>query len=133
MEKIVVSGLVVVKEGRLLVANDGKDFFFKIPGGKVLSNESLEDCALRELDEETGFKGRVIKKLSMMKLKKKPQTGEIIDIYLYHFKGKLINEIKDFKNFKHNHHKISWIKIDKLKNYSIGPNIKFLIDNGDII
>ena len=35
MEKIVASGLVIVKEGKLLVIHDGKDLFFKIPGGKV--------------------------------------------------------------------------------------------------
>ncbi len=132
MEKIVASGLVIVKKGNLLVVNDGKDNFFKIPGGKVLSGESLEECALRELREETGFEGRVFSKLSTIKLHKKPQTKEIVDIFLYHFKGELINEVNNFKNFEHNKHKIFWISVDKLKNYEIAPNIKFLINKREL-
>jgi len=72
MEKIVALGLVIVREGKLLVIHDGKDLFFKIPGEKVNPGESLEACAVRELKEETGFSGKALEKLSTMKLNKKP-------------------------------------------------------------
>jgi len=39
MERIVASGLVTVKEGKLLVANDGKDLFFKISGEKLIPDK----------------------------------------------------------------------------------------------
>lgn len=132
MERIVASGLVVVNGGKLLVVNDGKDNFFKIPGGKVNSGENLEDCAVRELKEETGFDGKVLEKLSTMKLKKKPQTGEEIDIFLYHFHGEIKDKIKNFESFENNSHKVCWIDLNKLENYSVGPNIKFLIEKGEL-
>lgn len=87
--QIVASGLVLIKNNKVLLSNDGKDNFFKIPGGKPENKETLEEYAIRELKEETGLNGETLEKLSTMKLEKKPQTGEAIDIYLYHFKGKI--------------------------------------------
>ena len=130
--KIVASGCIIISDGKLLVSNDGKDEFFKIPGGKVKEKESLEECALRELKEETGFEGKIISKLPTMKLNKKPGTEEDIKIFLYHFKSELKNFHGDFNSFEHNNHKVIWVPLDKIENYEVAPNIKFLSEKGEL-
>ncbi len=135
VEKIIASGPVVIENGRLLVSNDGKDDFYKIPGGKIHEGESLEETCLREFHEETGLKCKIIKKLSTMRLSKKPGTEESIKIELHHYLCKLIGKIKNYKPFIYDGHEIRWIKITDLseKNYSVAPNIKFLFEKGEII
>ncbi|NCN86516.1 NUDIX hydrolase [archaeon] len=134
MNKIIAAGPVIVSEGRLLVAHDGKDDFFKIPGGKPEALETLEECVHRELKEETGYKCELIGKLSTKYLKKKPQTGEEIDIELYHFSAKIIGEIKSYESFFHNNHHVHWLPVSEIKEgkYKVAPNIEFLIEKGEI-
>ena len=130
MEKIVASGLVIIKDDKLLLANDGKDNFYKIPGGKPLSGESLEECALRELKEETGFVGIVLDKLPTKKLTKKPQTGEEIDVFLYHFRGDLKDWSGTTKDFDFNGHHLVWAELNKIHSgfIEVAPNVKFLLE-----
>ena len=132
--KIVASGCVIISDGKLLVSNDGKDEFFKIPGGKVKEKESLEVCALRELKEETGFEGKIISKLLTMKLNKKPGTGEEINVSLYHFKSELKNFHRDFNSFEHNNHQVEWVPLDEIEKgkIEVAPNIKFLLEKGEL-
>jgi ADP-ribose pyrophosphatase YjhB (NUDIX family) len=66
MKKVVAFGPVIVVEGRLLVTKDGKDNFYKIPGGKPLIGESGEECCLRELREETGLDAKIVRPLSSL-------------------------------------------------------------------
>jgi ADP-ribose pyrophosphatase YjhB (NUDIX family) len=135
MKKLIASGPVIVENHKLLVTMDDKDNFYKIPGGTLEKGESLEDCAIRELKEETGFSCDLIKKLSTMKLKKRPGTKNIIHIELYHYLGKLKIPIKNYNSFNYNGHLVNWLDIRDIKNekYLVAPNIKFLIDNGEII
>lgn len=132
VEKLIISGPVIIEEGKLLVTNDGKDDFYKIPGGKVREWDSLEQTCLRELQEETGFKCRIIKKLSTLRLDKKPGTNEKIKIELHHYQCQLITSVKTYAPFYHNGHEVRWIKIDEFEKYSVAPNIKFLAEKGEI-
>jgi ADP-ribose pyrophosphatase YjhB (NUDIX family) len=132
MEKIVAAGAVITRDGKLLVSHDGKDDFYKIPGGKVQEKESLEECVKRELKEETGLNCEVLEKLSTQHLIKKPGTEEKKDIYLYHFKSELIEEIKNYDSFKYNNHEVRWVSLDNLENYNVSPNILFLKNKGEI-
>ena len=132
--KIVASGPVIIENGRLLVIKEPKDDFYKIPGGRIEGEESLEETCLREFSEETGFRCRILKKLSTMRLDKNPQTGEPADIELHHYQCELVNSPKDYKLFKHGEHEVRWIKLNELVNdkYPIAPNIKFLVERGEI-
>ena len=135
MRKIIAAGPVVIKGGRLLVAHDGKDNFYKIPGGKPLEGETLEDCVYRELFEETGYKCRIVKKLSTKYLKKKPGTDEEIRVELYHFKAELLSEVKSYESFYHNGHHVNWLSIERIKKgeYEVAPNIEFLMERKEIL
>jgi len=133
MNKIIAAGPVIVSDGRLLVAHDGKDDFFKIPGGKPESGESLEECVHRELGEETGYQCHILGKLSTKYLTKKPGTDEEMKIELYHFKAEVLGEVKSYEPFYHNNHYVHWLDIKGIKSgkYEVAPNVLFLIDKKD--
>jgi ADP-ribose pyrophosphatase YjhB (NUDIX family) len=62
VQPIVGVGAVVVHEGRLLMIRRGNDPFagtWSVPGGRLEFGETLQEGALRELQEETGLVGRV--------------------------------------------------------------------------
>ncbi len=65
MEKIIAAGGIVEnEEGKILFQfRRGK---WDLPKGKLDENESLEDCAVREVEEETGLQ--------------QIQLGELIDV-----------------------------------------------------
>jgi 8-oxo-dGTP diphosphatase len=130
MKKIVASGPVIIEDNKLLVTMDNKDTFYKIPGGKLEEGETFEECAIRELKEETGFSCDIIKELPAMKLKKDPDTNEVIDVVLYHYLVKLKDKITDYKSFNHKGHIVKWIDLYDIKEnkYPVAPNIRFLIE-----
>jgi|WetSurMetagenome_2_1015567.scaffolds.fasta_scaffold09261_7 8-oxo-dGTP pyrophosphatase MutT (NUDIX family) len=130
--KIIVSGPVIIEEGKLLVINDGKDSFYKIPGGKVKEGESLEETCLRELEEETVFRCRIVRKLSTLELHEKPETGEKVDIELHHYRSILVNPPKNYEPFIHGGHKVMWINVNDLSHYSVSPNISYLFERGEL-
>ena len=68
--KFLKKKLPVVIAGGGLVYNDKKEILFisrnkkwDLPKGKIEKNESIEDCALREVMEETGIKNLINKRL----------------------------------------------------------------------
>lgn len=67
-------GVVVVKEGKVLLGkriNAHGAGTWAFPGGHLEHGETIADCALRELSEETGLKGH--------SLQFGPWTNDIID------------------------------------------------------
>ena len=46
---------IVVKDGKMLFSNETKTGVYMSPGGSLEEGESLEECCVRELMEETGF------------------------------------------------------------------------------
>lgn len=60
---------------------------FNIPGGKCFNNESFEECAIRELDEETGL---IVKKENLkLLLKEKCNDFEVATFTTTEYTGKL--------------------------------------------
>ena len=56
----VTCSALAVKEGKVLLvlrANDPQKGFWAMPGGYLDWGETVEECALRELNEETGYEG----------------------------------------------------------------------------
>jgi ADP-ribose pyrophosphatase YjhB (NUDIX family) len=129
---IIASGPVIIEKGKLLVNKDNKDDFFKIPGGKPLVGESLEETCIREVQEEINGKIEIIKPLSPMVLWKNPTTDENVMIVLMHYLTKLKNKssLKAGKGIV----EMKWLDIKEIKEgkHNVAPNIKFLIEKGDI-
>ncbi|HJU03590.1 MAG TPA: NUDIX hydrolase [Nitrospiraceae bacterium] len=59
----------------------GGGFLYEIPAGKLLPGEDPQECALRELEEETGYRAGSLE--SLLKFLTAPSfTDEIIHIYM---------------------------------------------------
>jgi len=132
MKSIVASGPVIIQDGKLLVSKDSKDDFYKIPGGTVEEGDDLESTCIREVKEETNADIEIIEPLSTMIINKNPQTSEEMEISLHHYKANLNNpnELKEGEGIK----EIKWLDIEEIKQgkHNVAPNIKFLIEKGDI-
>ena len=63
------SVVFVIKNKKILVEklnypSEGKDDFYSIPGGGIEAGETPEQAAIRELKEECGLDGTIVRKLS---------------------------------------------------------------------
>lgn len=130
---IIASGPVIIENRKLLVNKDNKDDFYKLPGGTVEEDiEDLEEACHREVKEEDNAEIEIIKPLHPMIVYKNPQTAEKMTIVLIHYLAKLKNpeKIKPIPPIK----EVRWIDIEEVKQgkYNVAPNIKFLIEKGDI-
>jgi ADP-ribose pyrophosphatase YjhB (NUDIX family) len=133
MKYIIASGPVIIERGKLLVNKDNKDDFYKLPGGTVEEGvENLEEACHREVKEENNGRIKIIKPLHPMILWKNPQTEQEMCIVLIHYRAKLLNkkELKPIPPIQ----EVKWISIRDIKSnkYSVAPNIKFLIEKGDL-
>ena len=52
---------IIVKDNKVLLSWEERKDVYMSPGGGVEDNESREECVIRELQEETGFKVKPIK------------------------------------------------------------------------
>ncbi len=133
MKEIIAHGPVIIKAGKLLVSKDGKDDFYKIPGGRPEGDETPIQTLIREVMEETGLECEILEELSTMILNRNPTTGEEMRIELHHYLARLTTKV-DLKDFKHDGYEIRWLDIEEIKQgkYDVSPNIKFLIERGEI-
>ena len=129
---IVASGPVIIEEGKLLVNKDNKDDFYKLPGGTVEQGDELYEACIREVKEEVNADIEIIRPLNPMIIYKNPQTQEAMVIVLIHYEATLKNkeEVKPIEPIK----EIKWLDIEEIKQgkHNVAPNIKFLIEKGDI-
>lgn len=130
---IIASGPVIIKQGKLLVNKDNKDDFYKLPGGTIEQGiEDLEEACHREVKEENNAEIEIIKPFHPMILWENPQTKEKMTILLVHYLAKLKNKdnIKPMPPIK----EVKWLDINEIKDgkHNVAPNIRFLIDKGDI-
>ncbi len=60
---VLAASVAVFRDGKVLLATRTKppaDQLWSLPGGKVEAGETLEEAALRELEEEVGVRARII-------------------------------------------------------------------------
>ena len=127
LEPVVVSGPVIVQDGKILLIKDD-DNLYKIPGGKVEPGESLEDACKREVKEEVNGEIILLKKLSTLTVNQ-PERSRTIE--LHHFLAKLKNnDLKPGFEVK----EIKWVNIKDIgKGKSeFAPNIKYLLERGEL-
>lgn len=132
MKTIVASGPVIIEDGKLLVNKDNKDDFYKLPGGTVEEGDSLIEACKNESRQENNAEIEIIKPLNPMVIYKNPQTNEEMTIVLIHYEAKLLN--KDEINPIEPVQEVTWLDIKEIKQgkHNVAPNIKFLIEKGDI-
>jgi len=129
---IIASGPVIIRDGKLLVNHDEKDDFYKLPGGTIKEGEDFEEACINATRRENNVGVKVIRPLSPMILWENPQTKEKMKIILIHYEGELENEeeLKPMEPTK----EVKWLDIEEIKSgeHKVGPNIKFLIEKGEI-
>ena len=59
----ILSGVVIIEEGKVLLIKDNKDDFWKLPGGKINDSENLIQAAKREVLEESGKRVKILNKV----------------------------------------------------------------------
>lgn len=133
MKFIIASGPVIIEKGKLMVNKEDKDDFYKLPGGTIEEGiESLEEACHREVKEENNAEIEIIKPLHPMILWKNPQTKDKMVIVLIHYLAKLKNrkQVRPMEPIK----EVTWLDIREIKKgeWDVAPNIKFLIEKGDI-
>jgi 8-oxo-dGTP diphosphatase len=63
MAEVRAAGGVVVRDGRVALVHRPRYDDWTLPKGKLDPGESFEDAALREVDEETGLRARLLREL----------------------------------------------------------------------
>ena len=79
MGRVRVAGIVKMPDGygfmhRKNVKNRKYEEYYVFPGGGLEENETLEECIIREIEEEFGIKVKVIKKVYKIKVEEIDQT-----------------------------------------------------------
>lgn len=126
--------VAIIKDNKLLLLLRGSTAPYNpdkycLPGGMVDSNESLLDCAIRELKEETGV---ILNKEELNELVIKYPSGYKKIIYVY--KDDNFNQPI---NISWEHSKYTWADSKNLDYDTTVPNfyrtINSLVDNGYMI
>lgn len=61
-EKVrIASRGIVVKDNKILLSHELNTGIYMTPGGGIEANETLEECCVRELREETGYEVKPVK------------------------------------------------------------------------
>src|ERR671920_1716165 len=71
-------GVVVRADGRIAVIHRPRYDDWSLPKGKLDGDETFEQGALREVEEETGIRGRIIEELSPTRYRDRKGRDKIV-------------------------------------------------------
>ena len=57
---------LVIKDGKILLTLEEKNNIYMSPGGRREEGETFEECCVREIEEESGYKAKVIKPFAVI-------------------------------------------------------------------
>jgi 8-oxo-dGTP diphosphatase len=63
MDRVEAAGGVIVRDSRVLLVHRPRYDDWSLPKGKLETGESFEEAALREVEEETGLRCRLVREL----------------------------------------------------------------------
>jgi 8-oxo-dGTP diphosphatase len=74
-------GIVVRPDGRIAVIHRPRYDDWSLPKGKLDAGESFEDGALREVEEETGIRGRIVGELAATEYVDRKGRDKVVRYY----------------------------------------------------
>ncbi len=77
--------MVLAEEGKVLLIRRGSEPFkgeWAVPGGRIEENETAEECARREMREETGLEVEIVKLTGIYSDPGRDPRGIIVAAYL---------------------------------------------------
>ena len=86
-EVLAAGGLVVREDGRVAVIHRPRYDDWSLPKGKLDAGESFEDGALREVEEETGIRGRILEELAPTRYRDRKGRDKIVRYYRMELEG----------------------------------------------
>ena len=125
-------GIVIKKNGRILVQKDGPSDYYTFIGGRVKLSESSVEASIREFMEETGINAQYVKTLGIVENFFKSNYN-----HKYYHEILIINELEidnnidDIKNIEGKDEVYKWLSIDELKASKFLPEIVLDIINND--
>lgn len=131
-EKPFVCSFVVFRneEGKVLLQKRLKQpyiNYYNIPGGKVDLGESSKQCAIREIEEETGLKClnsklKVIAEIITNNNISKETENHLIGYFYFcdKFEGKLLEKAREGEN--------EWFDFEEIKSLKILPNVEYIVE-----
>jgi 8-oxo-dGTP pyrophosphatase MutT (NUDIX family) len=72
---------IIMKDSQILLVHELKNDFYMIPGGGHELGESLEECCIRELQEETGYVVNPSKEGAFLQINEYYEEYQYIDYY----------------------------------------------------
>ena len=132
MKLNVRSGIIIIKDNKILLhKNDNKDNYC-LPGGGVKFLESSEEAIIREIKEEINLDIKVEEFVTTIESIFEKDGIKFHEIYFI-YKGSFINDIdtnKIIKNIEGKPIKYGFVDLDKIDDYYILPVIiKDIIKN----
>jgi ADP-ribose pyrophosphatase YjhB (NUDIX family) len=130
MEKIILSGSIIIENNKLLLIYKKKHNHYEFPGGKVEENETIEQTAIRETKEEINCDVEIIKYIGYNDF-----LIENNNFRSHKFLAKIKNNQKPKIMEEDKFKDILWLDIDEYKQnktnkkYTFAPNVKEFLEN----
>ncbi|MEI3598943.1 MULTISPECIES: NUDIX hydrolase [unclassified Oceanobacillus] len=124
------AGVCINEKSELLMVLQGapdERRTWSIPSGGKERNETFEDCCIREIEEETGYKTEIIKK---MKVKKRKYEAYNISAEVHYFLVKIIGGTRSIQDPDQLIHGIAWKNVQEIKELELSfpEDREFLIE-----
>lgn len=116
MEKIIAAGGIVENEEKeiLLIFRRGK---WDLPKGKLDDGETIEECAVREVEEETGMRSIQLGELIDVSLHNYTERGKDIEKETYWYAMKVKGEQHLVAQTEEDIEDIKWVRESELSGY----------------
>ena len=111
-----VTAAILVKNNKILIAQrkatDHLSGKWEFPGGKVETDETPEECLIRELFEEFKIEAKIEKPFMTSKYKYSENEIELISF---------IVSVEEYNINPLFHNQIKWVKISEIGEYDFAP------------
>jgi ADP-ribose pyrophosphatase YjhB (NUDIX family) len=123
MKLNVRAGIIIIKDGKVLLHRNAEKEHYCLPGGGVQFLENSEEAIKREIKEETGLDIKIDKYVSTIENIFEKQGIKFHEIYFV-YKGSFTEDVdtsKVIENIEGKPIKYYFIDIDRLNEYKIMP------------